>query len=62
MDEWSSKNYQATLGMWTKKAYMSDVVDIIIVALAEVGSVKLTGYNTDVYYEMQSITKSLANM
>ena len=41
---------------------MSDVVDIIIVALAEVGSVKLTGYNTDVYYEMQSIMKSLANM
>ena len=40
---------------------MSSVVDIIIVALAEVASVKLIVSNANVYYEMQSITKSLAN-
>ena len=46
---------------YEQKTYKSSIVDIIIVALAEVASVKLTAYNANVYYEMQSITKSLAN-
>ena len=61
---WVSDQVKTTLldvKEYEQKTYMSSIVDIIIVALAEVASVKLTAYNANVYYEMQSITKSLAN-
>ena len=61
---WVSDQVKTTLldvKEYEQKTYKSSIVDIIIVALAEVASVKLTAYNANVYYEMQSITKSLAN-